>query len=612
MDRVNEPVNLEIFSYVATGRFTFHRKNLYYSFYMGAGTPRPRSIQFIDDSGSILEEQKIEQIGGVYQNATGKLCGVWRRVPRDYRKLLRDEEMYVSLIWEIPSSTIATMAVTPTVSTSALTGQLSRYKALATEEFSSLLEPTLGVDRSVMLGSSATAIISVSSASAPSIHVSLVINGIFSPDEIADVPLTVIIEHQEKDYIILQEEIIIKKPSDDLNFGEVRSAISGADLRLLSRGKLSVTIASKRDPQALRLSGIVGTRAICDIYQALLASESSGQATGISWAFLDRYGALRYGVKLVGLEEENPLVTIVDDGGKKKTELEDLTPSLVGGSTANGSLDRPSPRLLESLFKGELSVVAASPAGSLLRGRLNQRPVADAKDTFAPTLMRSPGSGTMFGIVWLAIDPIECSLHYELEVTGLPEEFDKQLLDEDEDDENQSSLRLYLETMPLLAEGAPVSKRLLEEFHGNVLEGSVSGLSQIEIFRIDSGIGFLELIGVSNNDTIKLMKTQFKTRASPNCLPHYTDNDVGSVMVYNLHPPSSEIETTACFHETKFHDDGTQWTAKSDPCLMCHCHLGVAKCDPMPCPPLNCPVGRMVKAPAGHCCSICTGKFILF
>lgn len=600
---MNEAINFEIYSYVATGRFTFNRKNLYYSFYLGVGTPRPNIIQFIDDTGSILEEQKIEKTIGYYQNSTDKLCGVWKRVPRDYRKLLRDEEMYISLIWEIPSST------TSELTKSALTGQLLRYKALSTEQFSSLLEPTLGSDRSVIIGSTATSIISVSSVSAPSIHVSIVVNGLFLPDDISDVPLTVLIEHQEKNYIILQDEIIIKKPSDDINFGEVRSAITANDLRLLSRGKLTITIASKKDPQALRLSGTIGNKVTCDIYQGLISSESTSHASGIAWAFLDRYGALRYGVNLNGLEDENPIVTIVDDGGKKKTELEDLTPTLIGGSNANGTLDRPSPRLLESLFKGELSIVAASPTGSLLRGRLIQKSIADAKDNLTPTLIKSPVSGTMFGIVWLNIDPIECTLYYELEITGLPEEYNKQI--DDEEYENQTRLKLYLETMPVLAEGAPVSKRLLEEFNGNILEGSINGLSQIEMYRIDSGIGFLELIGFNNNITSKLMKTQFKTRAPINCLPHFTDNDLGSNMIYNLHPPNSEIETSSCFHETKFYDDGTQWTAKSNSCLMCHCRLGITNCDPVPCPPLNCPIDRIINPPIGHCCSICMSKFFL-
>ncbi|XP_054013502.1 dorsal-ventral patterning protein Sog [Hylaeus anthracinus] len=573
------------YNYLATGRFTFHRKNLYYSFYLSTATPRPRSIQFVDGSGSILEEQTIDPIGGVYQNATGKLCGVWRRVPRDYRKLLREERLHVSFIWE-PSST--------------LTGQLSRYRALATEQFSSLLEPTMGVDRSLMSGAGATAIVSASSASAPSIHVSLVFNGVFLPNDLSEVPLIVQLEHMEKDYVVLREEIIVKKPSNELNFGEVRSALSGADLRLLTRGKLSISIMSRKDPQALRLAGVVGPRATCDIYQTLLLSETASAASGLAWAFLDRAGSLRYGVQLIGLEEENPLVTLVDEGGKRRTELEDLTPSLVDG-LANGSLDRPGPRLLEPLFNGELSVVAASHLGSVLRGRLLQRPVADARDTTAPVLLRRPSLEPVYpgpvGLVWTAVD-LDCSLHYELEIAGFAQTSSSHEL---------RTFRLYLETMPLLAQGAPVARRLLEEFNGYVLEGSVTGLSPVELYRIESGIGFLE---VTDKQADRVLKAPFKTRAPLSCLPHYADNDVASVVAYNLQPPQSDIETGACFHETRFYEEGTQWTSGTDPCSMCHCHRGLAQCDPVPCPALTCPQGKQLKPPVGHCCPICSGPGI--
>ncbi|XP_023289861.1 dorsal-ventral patterning protein Sog [Orussus abietinus] len=574
----SSPFSNNAYNYIATGRFTFHRKNLYYSFYLSASTPRPRTLQFVDTSGNILEEQTINPGGGIYQNATGKLCGVWRRVPRDYRKLLREERLHVALIWE-PSAV--------------LTGNLARYKALSSEQFSSLLEPIPGVDRSLMAGSGATAIVSASSASAPSVHVSLFFNGVFLPNDVADVPIIVQLEHPDKDYVVLREEIIIKKPSQELNFGEVRSALSGADLRLLTRGKLAVSISSKKDPQALKLSGLVGPRATCDMYQTLLSSEVPSVASGLAWAFLDRLGALRYGVQLIGLEDESPLVTLVDEGGKRRTELEDLTPSLVGG-LANGSLERPGPRLLEPLFNGELSVVTASHVGSLLRGRLVQRPVADARDTAAPVLLRRLNPEPVFpgpvGLVWAAVD-LDCALHYEVEISGLVT-IDK-------------TLKLYLETMPLLAQGAPVSRRLLEEFTGPTLEGSVTGLSPVELYRIESGIGFLEVTDKSGNG---LLKAPFKTRAPLSCLPHYADNDVASVVAYNLHPPRSDIETGTCFHETRFYEEGTQWTSASDPCSMCHCYRGLAHCDPVPCPTLTCPPEQQVKPLTGHCCPICTGN----
>lgn len=570
------------YNYLATGRFTFHRKNLYYSFYLSALTPRPRSIQFVDGSGSILEEQVIDPVGGAYQNVTGKLCGVWRRVPRDYRKLLREERLHVSFLWE-PSAS--------------LTGQLSRYRALSTEQYSSLLEPTMGVDRSLMSGAGATAIVSASSVSAPSIHVSLVFNGLFLPNDVAEVPLIVQLEHLEKDYVVFREEMVVKKPSNELNFGEVRSALSGADLRLLTRGKLSISIMSRKDPQALHLAGTVGPRATCDIYQTLLLSETPSVASGLAWAYLDRIGALRYGVQLIGLEEESPLVTLVDEGGKRRMELEDLTPSLVGGF-ANGSLDRPGPRLLEPLFKGELSVVAASHLGSMLRGRLLERPVADARDTPAPVLLRrlnrEPTHPGPVGLIWTAVD-LDCSLHYELELAGFSS-----------NTQEPRTFRLYLETMPRLAQGAPVARRLLEEFTGYSLEGSVTGLSSMELYRIESGIGFLE---VTEKQGGHVLKAPFKTRAPFSCLPHYADNDVASVVAYNLQPSKSDFETGACFHETRFYEEGTQWTSNTDSCSMCHCHRGLPQCDSVPCPALSCIPGKQVKqSVAGHCCPICMGK----
>lgn len=41
--------------YVATGRFTFYRKHLYFSFYTNKPN-RPKMVQFIDTNGNIIEE----------------------------------------------------------------------------------------------------------------------------------------------------------------------------------------------------------------------------------------------------------------------------------------------------------------------------------------------------------------------------------------------------------------------------------------------------------------------------------------------------------------------------------------------------------------------------
>jgi chordin len=62
-------------NYVATGRLTFHRKNLFYSFYVSDPSYRPRALQFSDFDGNILEEQAlfIDGVTSMYQNVTGKV-----------------------------------------------------------------------------------------------------------------------------------------------------------------------------------------------------------------------------------------------------------------------------------------------------------------------------------------------------------------------------------------------------------------------------------------------------------------------------------------------------------------------------------------------------------
>lgn len=183
---------------VATGRFVFHKKNLYYSFYISDKAPRPRAIQFVDNQGNILEEHPLvippDGPFSVYQNATGKICGVWRRVPRDYRRLLRDDMMNAVLLWG--GKYQAELAIA---------GPIGKYPALPQELFSSLLEPAPGTNPEQMNGAGGTAIVSTKSGVTSSIYLTIVLNGIFSPDDIADVPLNIRLEMQNKDQVILEE-----------------------------------------------------------------------------------------------------------------------------------------------------------------------------------------------------------------------------------------------------------------------------------------------------------------------------------------------------------------------------------------------------------------------
>jgi chordin len=196
---------------VATGRFSFHKKNLYFSFYISDKAARPRSLQFADSEGNILEEFQLSRAGGLvnslYQNATRKVCGVWRRVPHEYRKRFRQEKMYVVLVWGGDFT---------------LSGQVMKYAALATENFSSLLEPSAGTS-SQMTGAGGTAMVSFSTSVSTSIYLAVVFNGLFGADDVADVPLNVTLSLDDKKYI-LQE---VPPPFVIFVFGVLHVRVSG-------------------------------------------------------------------------------------------------------------------------------------------------------------------------------------------------------------------------------------------------------------------------------------------------------------------------------------------------------------------------------------------------
>jgi len=87
---------------------------------------------------------------------------VWRKVPRIYKQLLREEKLWVALMDDKEGSA------------EAITGRIARYKALSTELLSAILTP----DGSCP-GCGGTAAVSMASAS-NSIHVTVAVAGLLS------------------------------------------------------------------------------------------------------------------------------------------------------------------------------------------------------------------------------------------------------------------------------------------------------------------------------------------------------------------------------------------------------------------------------------------------
>jgi len=118
---------------LGAGRFVFLHKSLYYSFVHNSGIPRPKYIQFVDPEGNVVEEQEVTSNN--YQAETKKVCGVWKKIPRVYRKLLKEERLYAALVTEKIG----------TDNDRFLAGRVAKQRYVVNELYSSLLEPATQV-----------------------------------------------------------------------------------------------------------------------------------------------------------------------------------------------------------------------------------------------------------------------------------------------------------------------------------------------------------------------------------------------------------------------------------------------------------------------------------
>lgn len=472
---------------IATARFTFQKRNFYYSFYVSDKAARPQTLHFVNHEGTILEEQSLSESGGhvnsVYQNDTRKVCGVWKRFPKEYRKLLKEHKMYVVLIWGGKDQEFT------------LSGQIMKYVALGTELFSSLLEPAPGTNPTLMSGAGGTAIVSTSTTISPSIHVAIVFNGVFLPNETSNVPINVTLSLDGKQ-IILEERSKVIKPAHELNLIEISSPLSPSDLRQLTRGRIVLSVTSVSQPHAMHLTGKLITKATCELFQTTLSSTSASinpyGTSGLAWLYLNHEGALVFKVQIDGLHSDHASITLTDMTTKRRTDVEDLTPSFRNG-WANGTIDKLGPKVLEPLYSGNLAVnVATQNESSLIRGRLSLHLVSEARDAAAPVLLKREATSVTSGAVgmaWINVDS-DCHIHYDVALSGFGSA--------------EKHLSLYMELFPMIAPGAPYIEKILEtDIHGNQVEGSpIEPLTREEMKRLNAGVTFIKIKDKHTKNTL--------------------------------------------------------------------------------------------------------------
>ncbi|XP_050680807.1 dorsal-ventral patterning protein Sog [Leptidea sinapis] len=576
---------------VATARFTFRRRHLFWSVLLGPSMVlQPRSLAFLDKGGRMLLEQPIKKAPGIhatYEEKTDKLCGVWRRVPKEYKRLLREGSLYVALIWGDEKNNSMD---------SALSGRINRYPALATEMFTSLLEPD-HVPASIGNGAcddyrvpgeeegwwGGTAVVTGAAGAAPSLHLAIVFNGIFKPAS-RDQAIRVLLTLPEKNQTIIDEIQKLNKPSYEFNVIEVSTPVSAAELRSLARGRLLLAVESMGTPER-RISGVVRQRAACEVFHAPLMAErppASPAPEGLALLYIDKDGSLVYDIQIDNMVLTDPKITLVEEQGKRHSQVEIL-------DTRVGVLARPSARIFPPLYDDQLAVHIGSDTGPpILRGRLLSRSLPDAASA-GPALLRRtdarmPATLTpVAGLAWVSVDAL-CGLNYEIVLNGY-----------------NGAWSTWLESHAIGNNGP----RSLPGIEGTVLEPTPA-----EMAALNAGASYLN-IRTSENGTEFLRTRLPQISIPPTCLGNgvqysvYNEPNVNYPPAQTGSPDNTLTNTASCFYAGKSYEDGTHWIA-AESCLMCGCVHGVLRCDPIRCPPVDCAVPPI--QPPGQCCPICTNS----
>ncbi|RXG71906.1 Dorsal-ventral patterning protein Sog [Armadillidium vulgare] len=609
---------------LATGRLFLRRGTLHFSFVKSPDTPSPSTIEFLDESGDVLEE--LESQPTPYETNNGRICGTWTRVPRqkmfsiffldtNEKKLLLKEKMWVSLTFDDDEDVIS--------------GRIARYKGVNTEVFSALLsrsQPDGGdstnEDDNSSLPSGGTAVISVSAPS-DSLHISLVFNGIFSPNDERNVTLAVELL-PSRSLEPVQDYVILDKVFSDINEANVLTTLGKTSLRLLTRGKVSIKIWSTSAPE-LAIEGPITSRATCNVFYSVLTSspkwnQGTSHIYGAGWGllFLTNDGDFNYQIRLENLPDQVEGVVLDTEGRKRAREVEDVTHALSDG-WVNGTYTKPTYRDLDALLRGRLRASVLLEGGGTLEGVFDAVSVTEALRVVYPTLLTSPNSW-MAATAWAAVDE-DCVMHYDVRVGG------------------EDPTGNYDPTWSLqLRENDTTWDPRLD--HSNVtLEQVVSGreiaahtvhLTKISLSRLHHGVAYLDLAVSSSNKEfspdVVLSAPLTDVVVPPSCR---LEVGAGGYSEKSEKHPQQGVQIDApckgfvCLDEEippviskkciddkkKVYEDGATWKSPVSNCARCMCTLGVIKCEDEPCPKPSCTNAVVL---TGQCCPSCQGKAVKF
>lgn len=596
----------------AQGNLVYTKRDLHYTIYY-RGISRPKSVRFTNEEGNILEEHDVADAPHHVEDS--KICGVWRKVPKVYRRLLqKDRLLFVLVTNDYPDGAVG--------------GRVMKHSLINTETFGALLlTDSKSSDETLGSGGMAT-IFPV----ADSIHVALGFNGIFTSKDARDVPLVVSLFYEDSDgrkQPITETLVTLAKAHPDYNSITVKLDLAPPLQERLSSSKFELRISSK---DGLRhQSGRITPKVTCNVFQAVLMSTEvlDGTKDPITGFILLDMGADGYMNYKLHVSDANMgtvkirLQTDVETPEGTGMELLQQTRQNLTDSWANGSFSSRSSREVEMLLSDDLIVTVTSEGSpyalsspplsylqrstseddtsertrptrtrTQLRGQIRQRLYSEALLNGVPILL-SGGNTTAGGIAWLSIDK-DCVLHYQVCLSGL--------------DSRERHLLELLQVRPGKYSNPP--QRVLKRFDGEQVEDLVDDLDGRSLAFLQAGYTHLivksKLAGKAKAVQLRAKITEL--RAPLSCLPRYDASSMqrnGHTYQDGYNDVYGTDSVHTCAYEEKLFEDGAQWKAEHEDCTMCSCQRGRIICERMVCPELACDNPTTV---VGECCPFCPGN----
>ncbi|XP_022245575.1 chordin-like isoform X2 [Limulus polyphemus] len=564
----------------ARGYFTYMKRNLHYTIHY-VGMERPTWIRFTDDHRNILVEHQVAEV--VLHVKDSKVCGVWRDIPKVYRRKLMKGKLYVLLTTKHHPDGHAF-------------GRLvqAREMKFSAEVYSSVLLPDVSRSRDTIGGGGVASI----SLGPENIFLNLEFNGIFTPKDARDISILINL-HRETSTgsreLLTEYSHILSKVDPDYNSIDVKVDLKEDDESLLSQGKLILEISSIDGDRVLR--GRILPKTTCNIVQAVLIPNevdfAGNQPTGFGVLSLQRDGSISYTIRAERMTSPLAKLALTTIGPSKedvKTMAEVNKPNF-RDFWANGTFSTVSSRIAESLLLDDLSLqLTTTKHRQALVGRIRQRLYTEAFLNGCPFLLH--GNTSAAGQVWLHIDLL-CRLHYQVFVSGLASD--------EENDPSGKRRRHLVELMEV-----PINrhkrnrKRVLRKFDGEEVGDVLEDLTRNTFINLANGKSWIHVItkikGAGKTVDLQAQLTNL-------LVPQVCLSGEGKT---NKTIPSDSGSPVAgrdkCYFEREEYEDGYQWPFSHDPCVMCFCKRGKIKCDRIICPPSECESPINV---ANECCPMC-------